>query len=63
MYLYSAKSAKSAKSDCTDQLFSYLYIKGTDRFYTLIFLLFTCMLTHVLYCIALHCIALYCIVL
>ena len=37
---------KSAKSDCTDELFSDHFINGTDRFFTLISLLFTCMLTH-----------------
>ena len=37
---------KSAKSECTDQLFSDHFINGTDRFFTLISLLFTCMLTH-----------------
>ena len=37
---------KSDKSDCTDQLFSDHFINGTDRFFTLISLLFTCMLTH-----------------
>ena len=37
---------KSAKSDCTDQLFSDHFSNGTDRFFTLLSLLFTCMLTH-----------------
>ena len=37
---------KSAESDCTDELFSDHFINGTDRFFTLISLLFTCMLTH-----------------
>ena len=37
---------KPAKSDCTDKLFFDHFIKGTDRFYTLISLLSTCLLTH-----------------
>ena len=37
---------QSAKSDCKDQLLSDHFINGTVRFFTLISLLFTCMLTH-----------------
>ena len=37
---------KSSKSDCTDQLFSDHFINGTLRFFTLISLLFTSMLSH-----------------
>ena len=55
---------KSSKSDCTDQLFSDHFINGTLRFFTLISLLFTCMLSHgvaptELYYIALYYEALY----
>ena len=37
---------QSAKSDCKDQLLSDHFINGTVRCFTLISLLFTCMLTH-----------------
>ena len=37
---------KSSKSDCTDQLFSDHFVNSTLRFFTLISLLFTCMLSH-----------------
>ena len=37
---------QSAKSDCKEQLLSDHFINGTVRFFTLISLLFTCMLTH-----------------
>ena len=37
---------KSSTSDCTDQLFSDHFINGTLRFFTLISLLFTSMLSH-----------------
>ena len=37
---------QSAKSDCKDQLLSDHFINGTVKFFTLISLLFTCMLTH-----------------
>ena len=37
---------KSSKSDCTDQLFSDHFINGTLRFFILISLLFTSMLSH-----------------
>ena len=37
---------KFTKSDCTDQLFSDHFINGTLRFFTLILLLFTSMLSH-----------------
>ena len=43
---YAINRLKSSKSDCTDQLFSDHFINGTARFYTLISLLFTCMLSH-----------------
>ena len=43
---YAINRLKSSKSDCTDQLFSDHFINGTVRFYTLISLLFTCMLSH-----------------
>ena len=42
---YAIKRLKSSKSDYTDQLFSDHFINGTVRFYTLISLLFTCMLS------------------
>ena len=38
------KKLKAAKSDCTDHLVSDHFINGTDRLFTLISLLFTCML-------------------
>ena len=37
---------KASKSDCTDQLFSDHFINGALRFFTLISLLFACMLSH-----------------
>ena len=40
------KKLKAAKSDCTDHLVSDHFINGTDRLFTLISLLFTCMLSH-----------------
>ena len=40
------KKLKAAKSDCTDHLVSDHLINGTDRLFTLISLLFTCMLSH-----------------
>ena len=43
---YAINRLKSSKSDSTDQVFSDHFINGTVRFYTLISLLFTCMLSH-----------------
>ena len=40
------KKLKAAKSDCTDHLVSDHFINGTDRLFTLIALLFTCMLSY-----------------
>ena len=37
---------KAAKSDCTNHLVSDYFINGTDRLFTLISLLFTCMLSY-----------------
>ena len=44
LHSYAINRLKSLKSDCTDQLFSDHFINSTVRFYTLISLLFTCML-------------------
>ena len=43
---YAINRLKSLKSNCTNQLFSDHFINGTVRFYTLISLLFTCMMSH-----------------
>ena len=40
------KKLKAVKSDCTDHLVSDHFINDTDRLFTLISLLFTCMLSH-----------------
>ena len=40
------KKLKAAKSESTDQLVSDHFINGTDRLFTFISLLFTCMLSH-----------------
>ena len=40
------KKLKAAKSDCTDHLVLNHFINGTDRLFTLISLLFTCMRSH-----------------
>ena len=40
------KKLKAAKSDCTDHLVSDQFFNGTDRLFTLIYLSFTCMLSH-----------------
>ena len=43
------KKLKGAESDCTDHLVSDHFINGTDRLFTLISLLFTCMLSQIEY--------------
>ena len=40
------KRFKTAKSDCTDHLVWDHFINGTDRLFTLISLIFTCMQSH-----------------
>ena len=57
--IFAIHKLKSANSDCTDELFSDHFINRTDRFFMLIYLIFTYMLTHGVRCCTIRVIIIY----